>query len=151
MEHEAIMFGPWGGKGGSTWDTLETQDITRIKIYYGDVIYGLDITYVIDGKRQTLSVGGTGGNVWNEIILKEYEYFNYIAGFYGPVNPGGVIVIKQLTLGTNKGTRVTVGTTQDGDIPFPTTPLPSPYKIVGFFGRASTAIDAIGIYCYEIN
>ena len=67
MQTNAIKAGPWGENGGSTWDTSETQGITRIKIYYGDGIYGLDITFVIDGKRQTLSVGSTGGNVWNEV------------------------------------------------------------------------------------
>ncbi|CAL9770018.1 unnamed protein product [Musa acuminata subsp. burmannicoides] len=147
---KAIKVGPWGGKGGSTWDTLVvTQDITHIKIYYGDVIDGLDITYVTNGKRQTLKVGDTIGAVWNEIILKKDEYFNSISGFYGPTIPKDVIAIKQLTLGTNKGTSVTVGTTQGGDFPFPYSPLPPHYKIVGFHGHATTVIDAIGIYYEE--
>ncbi|CAL9178074.1 unnamed protein product [Musa hybrid cultivar] len=83
------------------------------------------------------------------IILKKDEYFNSISGFYDPTIPEDVIVIKQLTLGTNKGTSVTVGTTQGGDFPFPYSPLPR-YKIVGILGHStSTVIDAIGIYYEE--
>ncbi|CAL9102959.1 unnamed protein product, partial [Musa textilis] len=84
------------------------------------------------------------------IILKKDEYFNSISGFYGPTIPEHDTVIKQLTLGTNKGTSVTVGTVQGEHFPFPNPPLPPQYKIVGFHGRASTFIDAIGIY-YEKN
>ncbi|CAL9178082.1 unnamed protein product, partial [Musa hybrid cultivar] len=89
------------------------------------------------------------------IILKEKEYFNDISVSYGALSvcPGSGHAIKQLTIGTNKGTRVTVGTTKEADFSFPPPPLhPSPpHKIVGFFGRASTAIDAIGTYYKEIN
>ncbi|CAL9178072.1 unnamed protein product, partial [Musa hybrid cultivar] len=60
-----------------------------------DVIDGLDITYVTNGKRQTLKVGDTIGAVWNEI----FGFFNSISGYY--ILKDGVTVLTQLTLGIN--------------------------------------------------
>ncbi|RZS12468.1 hypothetical protein BHM03_00043931 [Ensete ventricosum] len=152
MQSEAGKYGPWGGNEGSPWDISETKGITEIKIYYGDAIYGLVITYVIDGQPETLTVGSTIGE--SKQVHEVNEYFNSISGFYGAWKE--VTVIKQLTLATNKGRHVPLGTKHDGDLPFPYAPPPlpppPPYKIVGFHGRASnTAIDAIGIYCHEKN
>lgn len=63
MQSEDIKFGPWGGNGGTTCDTSETQGINEIKIYHGNAIYGLIITYFINGEPQTLSVGDTRGEL----------------------------------------------------------------------------------------
>ncbi|CAL9178108.1 unnamed protein product [Musa hybrid cultivar] len=139
-----VKVGPWGGNGGNVWDMGHPDHITKLKIYYGDNIVGLETTYILNGNSHTDKRGTTTG-ASKEIILEEDEYFTSISGYFHALsNYQRHAIVMSLTLETNKGTPISVGneigssfalTLEDGG------------KILGFFGRAGTAIDAIGIHC----
>ncbi|URE44601.1 hypothetical protein MUK42_14408, partial [Musa troglodytarum] len=74
---KAIKAGPWGGNGGISWDTGIVDSFIKFKVYYGDEIDGLDITYIQNRTIKTLRVGGLP--VSNEITLGEDEHFTSIS------------------------------------------------------------------------
>ncbi|CAL9058155.1 unnamed protein product [Musa banksii] len=49
---KVVKEGPWGANAGNAFDTGRVDRFTKVKIYQGDVIYGLKITFVVDGKTQ---------------------------------------------------------------------------------------------------
>ncbi|XP_065018829.1 protein GOS9-like [Musa acuminata AAA Group] len=134
-----IKVGAWGGNGGSAWDMGAAYRITNIKIRAGDAIDAIVITFTRYGLIETKHFGGSGGTLY-EIPLQEDEY---LVGVEGSVDTlGRITLVRNLTLRTNKKSYGPFGTS--GGKPF-SVPVASG-KIIGFFGRAGTMIDAIGVY-----
>ncbi|URE45882.1 Mannose glucose-specific lectin, partial [Musa troglodytarum] len=142
---KAIKAGPWGGNGGILWDTGIVDSFIKFKVYYGDEIDGLDITYIQNRTIKTLRVGGPPP-VSNEITLDEDENFTSITGYFKPML-GTDIFITQLTLTTDKDRNVSAGN-ETGN-PFSLT-LEEGGHIVGFWGlvgQSIVAVEAIAVYC----
>ncbi|URE49690.1 hypothetical protein MUK42_33324, partial [Musa troglodytarum] len=55
---KVVKEGTWGGNAGNAFDTGRVDRFTKVKIYHGDVIYGLEITFVVGGKTQRPMVIG---------------------------------------------------------------------------------------------
>ncbi|URE42106.1 Mannose glucose-specific lectin [Musa troglodytarum] len=152
-----VKVGPWGGNGGHAWDMGQADRITKLKIYYGDNIVGLETTYILNGNshQQTwnhrrfqggISIHLLCGHTYQlRIILEEDEYFTSISGYFHALsNYQRHAIVMLLTLDTNKGASISVG--KKTGTSFALT-LEEGSKILGFFGRAGTAIDAVGIHC----
>nr|4PIT_A Chain A, Ripening-associated protein [Musa acuminata]4PIT_B Chain B, Ripening-associated protein [Musa acuminata]4PIT_C Chain C, Ripening-associated protein [Musa acuminata]4PIT_D Chain D, Ripening-associated protein [Musa acuminata] len=135
----AIKVGAWGGNGGSAFDMGPAYRIISVKIFSGDVVDGVDVTFTYYGKTETRHYGGSGGTP-HEIVLQEGEY---LVGMAGEVaNYTGAVVLGKLGFSTNKKAYGPFGNT--GGTPF-SLPIAAG-KISGFFGRGGKFLDAIGVY-----
>ncbi|CAL9778607.1 unnamed protein product [Musa acuminata subsp. burmannicoides] len=135
----AIKVGTWGGNGGSEWDMGPAYRIDSIKINAGDIIDAIEITFTRYGLTETQHYGGTGGEP-HEIAFEDGEYIMSMEGHV--VDYYGLTIIGKLTLTTNRRTFGPFGA-------YERTPFSIPVaegKIAGFFGRAGSFIDAIGVY-----
>ncbi|CAL9041338.1 unnamed protein product [Musa banksii] len=135
----AIKVGAWGGNGGSAFDMGPAHRIISVKIFSGDVVDAVDITFTSYGKTETRHFGGSGGTP-HEIVLQEGEYLVGMTGEFG--NYHGVVVVGKLGFSTNKKSYGPFGNTRG-------TPFSLPIaagKISGFFGRGGDFLDAIGVY-----
>ncbi|URE42103.1 Mannose glucose-specific lectin [Musa troglodytarum] len=104
-----VKVGPWGGNGGHAWDMGQADRITKLKIYYGDNIVGLETTYILNGNSHTNKPGTTTG-ASKEIILEEDEYFTSISGYFHALsNYQRHAIVMLLTLDTNKGASISAG------------------------------------------
>ncbi|CAD5184905.1 unnamed protein product [Musa acuminata subsp. malaccensis] len=138
--------GPWGGNGGKTWDMGQADHISNVKIHYIDAVFAFDFTFTVDGEKKTIHVGGDAPQ-YKEISLEEDEYFTFISGYFKTMWATDVF-ITQLTLETNKGNTVSSDTNKIGS--YFSLNLEDEGKILGFFGREGSpidAIEAIGVYC----
>uniref|UniRef100_A0A804KUH6 Jacalin-type lectin domain-containing protein n=2 Tax=Musa acuminata subsp. malaccensis TaxID=214687 RepID=A0A804KUH6_MUSAM len=59
MQAKVVKEGPWGANAGNAFDTGRVDRFTKVKIYHGDVIYGLELTFVVGGKPQPPMLIGT--------------------------------------------------------------------------------------------
>ncbi|CAL9120041.1 unnamed protein product [Musa acuminata var. zebrina] len=144
LQAGVLEQGPWGGNGGKTWDIGQADHISNVKIHYIDAVFAFDFTFTVDGVTKTIHVGGDAPQ-YNEIILEEDEYFTSISGYFHALsNYQGHAIVMLLTLDTNKGASISVGNKIGSSFALT---LEEGSKILGFFGRAGTAIDAIGIRC----
>ncbi|CAL9135658.1 unnamed protein product [Musa textilis] len=139
MQNGAIKVGAWGGNGGSAFDMGPAYRIISVKIFSGDVIDAVDVTFTYYGKTETRHFGGGGGNP-HELVLEEDEYLVGMAGEVASYH--GVVVVGKLGFITNKKAYGPFGNT--GGTPF-SLPIAAG-KISGFFGRGGKFLDAIGVY-----
>ncbi|CAL9098761.1 unnamed protein product, partial [Musa textilis] len=130
--------GPWGGNGGKTWNMGRADHISNVKIHYNDAVFAFDFTFTVDGVTKTIHVGGDAPQ-YNEITLEEDEYFTFISGYFKTMWATDVF-ITQLTLETNKGNSVSAGNAIGSHFSLN---LEDEGKILGFFGRQGSTIDAI--------
>ncbi|CAL9102953.1 unnamed protein product, partial [Musa textilis] len=143
---KVVKVGTWGGNAGNKFDTGRVDRFTKVKIYHGDVIYGLELTFVVGGKTQPPMVIGEKKRASKEITLDEDENFTSITGYFKPML-GTDIFITQLTLTTDKDRNVSAGN-ETGN-PFSLT-LEEGGHIVGFWGlvgQSIVAVEAIAVYC----
>lgn len=138
--------GPWGGDGGRSWDDGVFTGIKQI--YLTKVTEGIcSIQIEYNRNRQpvwSVKHGGNGGDTTHRIQL-EYpnEVLTCISGYYGSITKDERhVIIKSLTFTTSRGQYGPFGeevgkfftsTTTEG-------------KVVGFHGRSSLYLDAIGIH-----
>ncbi|CAL9770025.1 unnamed protein product [Musa acuminata subsp. burmannicoides] len=88
----------------------QADHITKLRIYYGDNIVGLEITYILNGNSHTYKTCGTTTGASKEIILEEDEYFTSISGYFHALsNYQRHAIVMLLTLDTNKGASISVG------------------------------------------
>ncbi|KAK8551816.1 hypothetical protein V6N13_120253 [Hibiscus sabdariffa] len=140
--------GPWGGDGGRAWDDGVYSGIKQIFITKSEAIFSIQIEYDRNGQSVwSINHGGHGGTLTQRVKLDyPHEVLICISGYYGPINDDENVekskVIKSLTFytsrgkygpfGEEKGTYFTSTTTQG--------------KVVGFHGRCSSYLDAIGVH-----
>ncbi|GFQ07014.1 jacalin-related lectin 3 [Phtheirospermum japonicum] len=137
--------GPWGGEGGKAWDDGVFSAIKQIIVTKTDAICCIEFEYDRNGQSVwSVKHGGNGGQTANRVKL-EYpnEVLTCISGYYGPIKKEqGANVIQSLTFHTSRrkygpfgeeiGTYFASGTTEG--------------KVVGFHGRSSVYLDAIGVH-----
>lgn len=128
----------YGGNGGAAFDDLVVQSllgkIKSIKVRSGSAVDNIEITY--DGGVK--SAHGGGGGIEQTFNLGEDEWVTEIKGRSGSV-------LDQIQFVTNKRSSPTYG--GGGGVPFS---LKMDKRIVkGFFGRAGSTIDQIGVYFEE--
>ncbi|CAL9770033.1 unnamed protein product, partial [Musa acuminata subsp. burmannicoides] len=133
----------WQCRGCVGYGTISIT-LPNLKIYYGYNIVGLEITYILNGNPHTDKHGTTTG-ASEEINLKEDECFTSISGYFRALsNYQRHAILMLLTLDTNKGASISVGNKICSSF---TLTFEKGSKILGFFGRAGAAIEAIGIRC----
>ncbi|CAD5184891.1 salt stress-induced protein-like [Musa acuminata AAA Group] len=143
---KVVKEGPWGANAGNEFDTGRVDRFTKVKIYHGDVIYGLEITFVVDGKTQPPLLIGSKKRASQKITLDEDERFISISGYFKPML-GNDIFITQLTLTTDENRNVSAGN-ETGN-PF-SLALEEGGHIVGFcglVGQPTVAVGAIAVHC----
>ncbi|KAL1332553.1 hypothetical protein HN51_061339 [Arachis hypogaea] len=138
--------GPWGGDGGRPWDDGVFSGIKQIYLTKApEGICSIQIEY--DRNKQSVwSVrhGGNGGNIMHRVKLEyPHEVLTCISGYYGPITADEqAVIIKSLTLYTSRGKfgpfgeevgKFFTSTTTEG-------------KVVGFHGKSSIYLDAIGVH-----
>ncbi|KAL8030644.1 hypothetical protein ABFX02_14G298600 [Erythranthe guttata] len=137
--------GPWGGEGGKAWDDGVFTGIKQIILSKTDAICCVEIEYDRNGQSVwSVKHGGSGGQIANRVKLDyPHEVLTCISGYYGPIKKEqGTKVIQSLTFhssrrkygpfGEELGTYFASGTTEG--------------KVVGFHGRSSMYLDAIGVH-----
>ncbi|KAK3009723.1 hypothetical protein RJ639_013065 [Escallonia herrerae] len=137
--------GPWGGDGGKPWDDGVFTGIKQIILTSSHTICSIEIEYDRNGQSVwSVKHGGNGGQASHKIKLEyPHEVLTCISGFYGPISrEEGTKVIKALTFHTSRrkygpfgeelGSFFTSNTTEG--------------KVVGFHGRSSMYLDAIGVH-----
>ncbi|PIN21691.1 hypothetical protein CDL12_05607 [Handroanthus impetiginosus] len=137
--------GPWGGDGGKPWDDGVFTGIKQIILTITDAVCSIEIEYDRNGQSVwSVKHGGGGGQTANRVKLDyPHEVLTCISGYYGPIKKEpGPKVIHSLTFHTTRrkygpfgeelGTYFASGTTEG--------------KVVGFHGRSSMYLDAIGVH-----
>ncbi|KAF8405295.1 hypothetical protein HHK36_010197 [Tetracentron sinense] len=137
--------GPWGGDGGRPWDDGVFSGIKQIYVTRGEAICSIQIEYDRNGQSLwSVKHGGSSVNTSNKITF-EYpnEVLTCISGYYGPVSRDErSIVIRSLTFYTSRGKYGPYG----DEIGTFFTSTTTEGKVVGFHGRSSSYLDAIGIH-----
>ncbi|KAK7276002.1 hypothetical protein RIF29_17132 [Crotalaria pallida] len=142
--------GPWGGDGGRAWDDGVFSGIKQIYLTKRpEGICSIQIEY--DRSRQSVwSVkhGGSGnggeGETMHRIKLEyPHEVLTCISGYYGSITKDDQhIIIKSLTFYTSRGQYGPYG--EEVGKYFTSTTTEG--KVVGFHGRNSLYLDAIGVH-----
>ncbi|XP_020102056.1 protein GOS9-like [Ananas comosus] len=137
-----VKLGLWGGDGGSPRDIdgYPTR-LSKIVVRSGQAIDSLYFEYVQDGKTFEAGPWGGSGGRPNEITFEPGEYLTAINGttsqFSDVTN-----LLRSLTFVSNVRKYGPFGPEQG-------TPFSVPIangRVVGFYGRSGTLVDAIGIY-----
>lgn len=139
-------IGPWGGDGGTAQNIIKaSRRLESITISSGDVVDSIAFSYIdeADQKCTTDRLGGPGGSP-SMIQLAPSEFVTEVSG---TISDGHYEVVESLQFVTNIQTYGPFGT-EDGT-PF-TFSVPRYKKVVGFFGRGGSYLDAIGIYLQPI-
>ncbi|CAI0436010.1 unnamed protein product [Linum tenue] len=143
-EKKPVRVGPWGGQGGFGWDDGVYSGVKQLVIAHGSGIDSLQIEY--DKKGASIwseRHGGSGGNKTDKVKL-DYpnEFLTSVHGHYGSLYEWGPVMVRSLTLETNKRRFGPFGNEQGTYFSIPT----AGGKIVGLHGRSDWYVDAIGIH-----
>ncbi|KAI3936405.1 hypothetical protein MKW98_000679 [Papaver atlanticum] len=137
--------GPWGGDGGKTWDDGAYTGIKQIHLTKTEAILSIQIQYDRDGRTVWSARHGGSGRGTTIKIKFHYpdEILTCITGYYGAVvGEETVEVIKSLTFYTSRGKYGPYGV--EAGTFFSSTMTEG--KVVGFHGRCSSYLDAIGVH-----
>ncbi|XP_022137535.1 jacalin-related lectin 3-like [Momordica charantia] len=139
-----LDLGQYGGNGGDHWEETFHR-IRRLVIYHGLWIDSIQMEYEDEkGKSIWSEKHGGGGGFRSEVVLELDEHLVLIHGYYSNLRRWGIdaTVIRSLTLKTSKRSYGPFGIEDGTKFSFPFTGL----KIVGFHGRSSLYLDAIGLF-----
>ena len=168
--------GPWGGDGGKQWDDGVFSGIKQIFITKVEAICSIQIEYDRNGQSVwSVKHGGNGGTATHRVInilpcddnrincfpvhdfstktltcdlqvklQYPHEVLICLSGYYGPVgcDEKSPKVIKSLTFHTSRGKYGPFGE----EIGTYFTSTTTEGKVVGFHGRSSAYMDAIGVH-----
>ncbi|KAE8656424.1 Jacalin-related lectin 3 [Hibiscus syriacus] len=137
--------GPWGGDGGRAWDDGVYSGIKQIFITKSEAICSIQVEYDRNGQSVwSIKHGGHGGTITHRVKLDyPHEVLICISGYYGPVNDEEKSkVIRSLTIYTSRGKYGPFGE----EIGTYFTSTTTQGKVVGFHGRCSSYLDAIGVH-----
>ncbi|KAM7272996.1 hypothetical protein ACFE04_027660 [Oxalis oulophora] len=138
--------GPWGGDGGKPWDDGVFTGIKQIYVTRSDVATcSIQIEYDRSGQSVwSIKHGGQIGTTMHRVKLDfPHEVLTCITGYYCPVNSNERMnVIKSLTFNTSRGKYGPFGE----EIGTYFTSTTTQGMVVGFHGRASSYLDAIGVH-----
>ncbi|KAF6163045.1 hypothetical protein GIB67_001373 [Kingdonia uniflora] len=136
--------GPWGGDGGRVWDDGVFCGIKQIYMTRGDYINSIQIEYDRNGQSVWSVRHGAAGEAIHQIILDyPHEIVTCVSGYYSSmVRDEGHKVIRSLTIYTSRGKYGPFGE----EIGTFFTSAVTEGKVVGFHGRSSLYLDAIGVH-----
>lgn len=136
--------GPWGGDGGKSWDDGVFSGIKQIFVTKTEAICSIQIEYDRNGQSVwSVKHGGNGGTTTHRVKLEyPHEVLTRISGYYGPINCGTMKVVRSLTFYTSRGTYGPFGE----EIGTYFTSGVTDGKVVGFHGKSSAYLDAIGVH-----
>ncbi|XP_011028924.1 PREDICTED: uncharacterized protein LOC105128794 isoform X2 [Populus euphratica] len=138
--------GPWGGDGGRPWDDGVFSGIKQIFITRAEAMCSIQIEYDRNGQSVwSTKHGGNGGTATHRVKLQcPHEVLVCLSGYYGPIGSdgNGPKVIKSLTFHTTRGNYGPFGE----EIGTFFTSTATEGKVVGFHGRSSAYMDAIGVH-----
>ncbi|XAR61711.1 hypothetical protein NMG60_11016212 [Bertholletia excelsa] len=137
--------GPWGGEGGRPWDDGVFLGIKQIYLTRNEAISSIQIEYDLNGQSVwSVKHGGDGVGTPTAIKLDyPHEVLTCLSGFYGPINGDyGPRVIKSLTFTTSRKKYGPYGE----EVGTFFSSVKTEGKVVGFHGRGSIYLDAIGVH-----
>ncbi|OMO75253.1 Mannose-binding lectin [Corchorus olitorius] len=138
--------GPWGGDGGRPWDDGVYSGIKQIFITKSpEAICSIQIEYDRNGQSVwSVKHGGHGGTTTHRIKLDyPHEVLICITGYYGSIsNDEKSKFVRSLTFYTSRGKYGPFGE----EIGTYFTSTTTEGKVVGFHGRSSCYLDAIGVH-----
>ncbi|XP_022769080.1 jacalin-related lectin 3-like isoform X2 [Durio zibethinus] len=137
--------GPWGGDGGRAWDDGVYSGIKQIFITKSEVICSIQIEYDRNGQSVwSVKHGGHGGTATHRVKLDyPHEVLICVSGYYGSINNDEKSnVIRSLTFYSSRGKYGPFG--EETGTYFTSTTTEG--KVVGFHGRSSSYLDAIGVH-----
>ncbi|XXG48725.1 hypothetical protein AAC387_Pa02g3093 [Persea americana] len=139
-----ITAGPWGGHGGAQFDDGVYTGIRELVVVHGAAIDSIQIQYDKNGSPVWSDKHGGSGGTRTDKIKLEYpdEVLTSISGYYGSIFNGSPIVVRSLTLESNRAKYGPYGFQQGTHFSFPMTGD----RIVGFHGRCGWYLDSIGVY-----
>ncbi|KAI3838300.1 hypothetical protein MKW92_036364 [Papaver armeniacum] len=132
-----------GGDGGKTWDDGAYTGIKQIHLTRREAISSIQIQYDRDGRSVwSARHGGRGTTIKIKFHYPD-ELLTCVTGYYGAVvGDETVEVIKSLTFYTSRGKYGPYGA--EAGTFFSSTMTQG--KVVGFHGRCSSYLDAIGVH-----
>lgn len=138
--------GPWGGDGGKQWDDGVFSGIKQIFVTRGETtISSIQVEYDRNGQSVwSVKHGGNNGIATHRIKLEyPHEVLTCVSGYYGPVNNSDTSkVVKSLSFFTSRGKYGPYG--EENGTFFTSTTTEG--KVVGFHGKSSSYLDAIGVH-----
>ncbi|KAF7061436.1 hypothetical protein CFC21_068132 [Triticum aestivum] len=152
QEPVVTRLGPWGGNGGMAYDiTVTPHRLKSVTIYSGIIVDQLKFSYT-DHSGHQRNVGQWGGSMSGDgytIKLQPSEFLTEMAGTIGTFfRTHSNNVITSLALVTNQDRYGPFG--RGGGSRF-RVPMERNSNIVGFFARAGSHLDAIGVYVSRIS
>lgn len=135
--------GPWGGDGGKPWDDGVYTGVKQIYITRTDFIGSVQIEYDRSGQSIWSTKHGNGGQITHRIKLDyPHEVLTCIYGYYNTCAEEGPRVLRSITLVSSRGKYGPFG----DEIGTYFTSATTEGKVVGFHGRSSLYLDAIGVH-----
>uniref|UniRef100_A0A7C9DXH2 Jacalin-type lectin domain-containing protein n=1 Tax=Opuntia streptacantha TaxID=393608 RepID=A0A7C9DXH2_OPUST len=140
----SIAAGPWGGQYGYRWDDGDHSTVRQIVITSASGVDSIQFEYDDNGRSiWSDKHGGTGGIKTDKIKLEHpIEFLISISGHCGPLREGDPVIVRSLSFESNRKKYGPFGIGHG--MPF-SLPI-SGGKLVGFHGRSSWHLDAIGVY-----
>ncbi|KAF9619350.1 hypothetical protein IFM89_006537 [Coptis chinensis] len=124
--------GPWGGDGGRPWDDGVFTGVKQIFLTRTEVICSIQIEYDRNGQ-----------SVWSIKFDYPHEVVTCVCGYYGSISRDDRLkAIKSLTFYTSRGKYGPYGE----EIGTFFTSTTTEGKVLGFHGRSSLYLDAIGVH-----
>ncbi|KAF5740802.1 hypothetical protein HS088_TW11G00881 [Tripterygium wilfordii] len=138
--------GPWGGDGGRQWDDGVFSGIRQIFVTRSaEAICSIQIEYERNGQSVwSVKHGGSGGTATHRVKLEyPHEVLKCVSGYYGPASKDERhVLVKSLTFTTSRGKYGPFG--EEVGTFFTSTTTEG--KVVGFHGKSSMYLDAIGVH-----
>eukprot|EP01018_Ginkgo_biloba_P020972 Gb_08638 [translate_table: standard] len=143
-----VVYGPWGGNGGSLFDDGIYTGVRQIVLTRGAGIASMKVEY--DRNGQSIwgnRHGGTSSGIKTDRIVFDYpfEILTSITGYFGTVLLMGPTAIRSLTFHTTRGKYGPYG--EEQGIFFSSKLAEG--MVVGFHGRKGWYLDAIGVHVLE--
>lgn len=140
----SIAAGPWGGQCGYQWDDGAHSTVRQIVITSAAAIDSIQFEYDDNGRSIWSDKHGRSSGIKTDKIKLGHpiEFLISISGHCGPLREGDVVIVRSLSFESNKKKYGPFGIEQGMPFSLPT----SGGKLVGFHGRSSWYLDAIGVY-----
>ncbi|CAL4910386.1 unnamed protein product [Urochloa decumbens] len=146
-----VKIGPWGGRGGDPRDDIVAAGVAphrleSLVIRSQNAVDSISFTYAgVDGMLRMAGPWGGSGGRKRKVKFGATEVIKEISGTYGPFKRHACIV-RSLTFVTNVGKHGPFGKPEEGT-PF-SVPVQDGGRVVGFFGRSGSLLDAVGVYMH---
>ncbi|KAA8544820.1 hypothetical protein F0562_019589 [Nyssa sinensis] len=141
------IAGPFGGRGGDSWNDGIYTTVRQLVIYSGPVIDSIQIEYDENGQSKWSEKHGENDGGVRNMVKLEYpdEFLISISGY--STTESSNAVVQSLTIQSNRQQYGPFGK-EEGKY-FSTSPTSG--MIIGFHGRSGLYLDSIGAYFKPIS